>query len=170
MEWKKIECENGMIFMEPYPSKASFLEEASRTDVDSFPLLHIGIWHVKLDTIELFNLLNHEFPPSNLKNKKMRMKLIHEFMEGKHMVFSTIVPVNDVHLKEKTGCEPTMPYSEQIVLWISDFSKESYRMWIHWCKQILKKKQRWAEYVNGVEKIYNPFVGLRFRIWVEFHD
>jgi len=169
-EWKEFKGKNGILLVKLYPSKQRFLEEAARNDCGSYPMLHVSIQHSDMSTVELFDLFHHEFPPSNIKNKQMRLKLITHFLKGKFLHPTTIISVNQIVLNERI--EKPSSYSEQIILTphVVINLKEDYRVWIHWCKQMLKKSRRFAKFVDKKEIIYNPYEGLQFRVWVEFHD
>lgn len=162
----------GHLIIEPYPSKAHFKAEASRTDCGSYPILHVDICHDSMSTVDLYDLLSHEYPPRHLP-KGIYKKLV-DNLDLRNLIMSqSMVSASNLALDERRERNWSNPRhwlswsSPQIQVWFNNASKASFKMWIDWCKQMLKRKARYGKADGGV---YNPFQGLRFRVRVEFHD
>jgi len=168
----KAKCIARRLIVEPYPSKAQFKAEAHRDDCESWPMIHVDIVHDYWDTISLYNLLDHEWPPRNLP-KPLQLKL--SSSDDNLRNATGIVRAQDLELEafRKRKWDGSRSdsgwWSPQIMVWWHDESKEAYRMWIEWCKRVLKRVQMYGA-ASPKAKPYNPFEGLRFRVRVEFHD
>lgn len=157
------------LVVEPYPSKSQFVAEASRDDCDSYPFLHVEVNHDFMSTVELWNLLDHEWPPCNLP-KPSKLKMM-ELLMKKDAGHPCVLRASNISLDEwhkRDFKKESSWYYSQIYVWYDDSSRAAYRMWIAWCKNLLKRKARYAKGTRGA--VYNPFEGLHLRVRVEFHD
>jgi len=167
--------ENGRLIVERYPSEADFSAEASRDDCDSSPALHVEVNHDTMNTIELWDLLAHEWPPWNLP-KKEKLKMMEELLKREQgwpcCLTASNISLNEWRKRDPSSTDIVGWYDPQIYVWYNDTSKKVFQMWIAWCKAVLKKKARYVIQGDetGIEKEYNPFEGLRFRVRIEFHD
>jgi len=148
--------------VEPYPSEERFKEEFERFDVNVVPILHIDICHDFLSTVELFNLIKNELPPLNLSKTELK-RLLKQSIQN----VNCLVSAREIYLHERSEQCNIYP---QIEIWYSDVSKSAYKMWVNWCKRLLKKKAVHVKFVEKEKFEFNPYEGLRFRVRVEFHD
>lgn len=166
--------EGGRLVVEPYPSKSRFAAEANRTDCGSYPVLHVDIGHDTMTTVELFELLHHEFPPCNV-NAKTLMRYWRSTPEKAPFGMSSLVSAANISLNAEHKRNWSKPaawmqwISPQIELWTEGtVTRDAYRLWILWCKKVLKRHAMYARKIGG--EVYNPFSGLRLRVRIEFHD
>jgi hypothetical protein len=164
----KILCD-GRLVVEPYPTEKKIKSEASREDCSSSLFIHIDINHDSMSTVELYNLLRHNYTIHYLR-KHYRDK--NELMDAfEFKILQGLPDLNDRHDEKKDWTKPENFmnwYDSQLEIWEGRSDKFHYGMWINWCKNILKKKSRWLKEDHKTE--YNPYESLRLRVRTEFHD